>query len=273
LEQDTLQIPALAKDTIAYQHQVFTTRSPSGLTLLAGDSILAFYDWDGNRLPVPAGTITLNKSTVDADFGDATFWHASGSELRAFRMKMIESANKPAYSKGIYDAGQLSTYWIAPESQKAFFVQVDGDGIDTTVYTTSNDATIKISATTIAARAAATSQKILWRVAYAAGLDANAPSSKVNALQYTAWQEASIGTAGVSARTAVKPSLGAIATENGLRISWTGDILGSLEILDASGRRLGLVDASMGKQIDFATTAKGLLLVRGANQIAKFTRF
>lgn len=273
LEQDTMQVPSLAKDTVAYLHQVFTARSASGLSLLAGDSILAFYDWDGYRLPVPAGTLALNKATKSADFGDTTFWHVGGKELRAFRMKTVADADRPTDASGTLDGDQLSLSWSPAAGQKAFFVQVDGDSVDTTIYTSASNTTLRIQLASIAARAASTSPKILWRVADAAGLDATAPSSAINSLEYTAWQQASNGTAGVArihrniSRFEVHPSAqGIVITSNG-----TGSE--RLEILDASGRQLGAISTSGTASVEFRTRSKGVLLVRGADQAVKLTRF
>lgn len=271
LEQDTMQLPSLAKDTVAYLHQVFTARSASGLSLLAGDSILAFYDWDGYRLPAPAGTLALNKATTSADFGDTTFWHAGGKELRAFRMRTIADVDHPTSTNGTLDGDQLSLSWSPTSGQKASFVQVDGDGFDTTFHTSANSATIRIPLAPIAARAAGTSPRIFWRVADAKGLDATAPSSQVNALEYTAWQLASNGTAGVARSFSMRRTFAAHPTEQGIVITSNG--AGRLEILDASGRQLGIATTDGSAAVEFRTLAKGLLLVRGADQTVKLTRF
>lgn len=273
LEQDTMQVPSLAKDTVAYLHQVFTARSASGMSLLAGDSILAFYDWDGYRLPVPAGTLALNKATKSADFGDTTFWHVGGKELRAFRMKTVADADRPTDASGTLDGDQLSLSWSPAAGQKSFFVQVDGDSVDTTIYTSASNTTLRIQLASIAARAASTNPKILWRVADAAGLDATAPSSAINSLEYTAWQQASNGTAGVArihrniSRFEVHPSA------QGIVITSNGTASERLEILDASGRQLGAISTSGTASVEFRTRSKGVLLVRGADQAVKLTRF
>lgn len=271
LEQDTMRVPSLAKDTVAYLHEVFTAKSSSGLSLLAGDSILAFYDWDGYRLPTPAGTLTLNKATTSADFGDSTFWHVSGKELRAFNLKDIVDPTKPANEKGIIGSGTAYLYWTAPESTKAFFVQVEGEGIDTSIYTTSRSAEIRIDGLPIAARAASVADSIRWRVADAKGLDATAPSSAINSLDYSAWQLATNGTAGVTRAPATRRAFDVRSSENGILITSNG--ADRLEVLDAGGRRIGVVATTGSAPVEFRTRAKGVLLVRGADQAVKLTRF
>ncbi|HQF54166.1 MAG TPA: hypothetical protein PK208_03520 [Fibrobacteria bacterium] len=271
LEQDTMLVPSLGKDSVAYQHQVLTARSASGLSLLAGDSILAFYDWDGYRLPVPAGTLTLNKATTSADFGDSTFWHVSGKELRAFNLKGIVDPTKPANEKGIIGSGTAYLYWTAPESTKAFFVQVEGEGIDTSIYTTSRSAEIRIDGLPIAARAASVEDSIRWRVADAKGLGANASSTSINSLDYSAWQLATSGTAGVTRIPAFRRAFDVRSSPNGLVITSNGIL--DLEVIDAGGRRIGNISTTGSAPVEFRTLAKGLLLVRGADQALKLTRF
>ena len=273
LEQDTMMVPSLTKGAFAYNHGVFTARSASGLSLLAGDSMLAFYDWDGYRLPVPAGTLALNKATKGADFGDTTFWHVGGNELRAFRMRTFADTDRPTDASGTLDGDRLALSWSPAAGQKAFFVQIQGDGVDTTLHTSASNATLRIQLASIAAQAAGSAPMVHWRVADAKDLDATAPSSAINSLEYTAWQQATDGTAGIALARGMRRTFAARSTEQGIVITSNGTAAQQLEILDASGRQLGVATTSATAPVEFRTRSKGVLLVLGADQSLKLTRF
>lgn len=273
LEQDAMMVPSLTKGAFAYNHGVFTARSARGISLLAGDSILAFYDWDGYRLPVTAGTLALNKATKGADFGDTTFWHVGGNELRAFRMRTFADTDRPTDASGTLDGDRLALSWSPAAGQKAFFVQIQGDGVDTTLHTSASNATLRIQLAPIAAQAAGSAPMVHWRVADAKDLDATAPSSAINSLEYTAWQQATDGTAGIALARGMRRTFAARSTEQGIVITSNGTAAQQLEILDASGRQLGVATTSATAPVEFRTRSKGVLLVRGADQSLKLTRF
>lgn len=269
IDVDTIAVPALESDTTAYH--AATGRSRSGMAFFAGDSQVVFYDWNGLQLPSQAGSLVLKKTTSAASFGDTTFWHASKTELRGFRMRLVEAADRPAPSGSSLEGGLLAMSWDAPSSQNSFAVQVKGQTIDTTLVTNSRQASLRLGSA-IASRGAATSgSSIAWRVADANGLASNASRAEINGLAFSSWQALSTGASSVTrfsvghARFAARPTADGIAftTENGFS--------GEVEILDATGKRLGRVAVS--GTTEFRTNAKGLLLLRSAEGSDLISRF
>jgi hypothetical protein len=272
LRQDTIQVPSILKGVKFYSgsnRTAMVRRSSNGLAVLAGDSLLDFYDWDGLRLPVPAGTLALRVGTQDLDFGDTTFWHVSGTELRAFRLSIVEDPDRPANPSGTFDGSVLSASWTTVSGKTSYVVQVNVNGKDTTVFVSASQISIELSDTM--KTASATADGIWWRVADAEQLDATASSAAINALEYTAWQKTSTNPSSI-ARSMHHAGFEAKSSLRGVVVTWTATNSGSVEIFDGSGRRLGRVESTLGAT-EFVTSAKGLLVVRGAGQVAKLTRF
>jgi len=71
----------------------------------------------------------------------------------------------------------------------------------------------------------------------------------------------------------MRRTFAARSTEQGIVITSNGTAAQQLEILDASGRQLGVATTSATAPVEFRTRSKGVLLVRGADQSLKLTRF